>query len=67
MDRWFPISGGNDFGIIKSRVLELVVLLSRAALEGGADVEQIFGLNYRYMNKIHSFTKIEETGTRYIP
>lgn len=53
-------SSGNDFDIIKSRVLELVVLLSRAALEGGADVEQIFGLNYRYINKIHSFTKIEE-------
>jgi hypothetical protein len=60
MDQWFPISSGNDFDIIKSRVLELVVLLSRAALEGGADVEQIFGLNYRYMNKIHSFTKISE-------
>ena len=28
-------SSGNDFEIIKSRVLELVVLLSRAALKGG--------------------------------
>ncbi|MCK5196962.1 MAG: PocR ligand-binding domain-containing protein, partial [Spirochaetales bacterium] len=53
-------SSGNDFKIIKSRVLELVVLLSRAALKGGADVEQIFGLNYQYLNKIHSFTKVEE-------
>ncbi len=53
-------SSGNDFDIIKSRVLELVVLLSRAALEGGADVEQIFGMNYKYLNSIHSFTKVEE-------
>lgn len=53
-------SSGNDFKIIKSRVLELVVLLSRAALKGGADVEQIFGLNYQYLNKIHSFAKVEE-------
>ena len=53
-------SSGNDFEVIKSRVLELVVLLSRAALEGGADVEQIFGLNYQYLNRIHSFTKVEE-------
>ncbi|MCP4727159.1 MAG: helix-turn-helix domain-containing protein [bacterium] len=53
-------SSGNNFEIIKSRVLELVVLLSRAALEGGADVEQIFGLNYQYLSKIHSFSTVED-------
>ncbi|MCF6334930.1 MAG: PocR ligand-binding domain-containing protein [Spirochaetales bacterium] len=53
-------SSGNKFEIIKSRVLELVVLLSRAALEGGADVEQIFGLNYRLLNNIHNYTTVEE-------
>lgn len=53
-------SSGNNFEVIKSRVLELVVLLSRAALEGGADVEQIFGLNYQYLSRIHNFTKVEE-------
>ncbi|MCK5675096.1 MAG: PocR ligand-binding domain-containing protein, partial [Spirochaetales bacterium] len=53
-------SSGNNFEIIKSRILELVVLLSRAALEGGADVEQIFGLNFQYLNKIHSFSTVEE-------
>lgn len=50
----------KNFEIVKSRVLELVVLLSRAALEGGAEVEQIFGMNYKYINKIHSFTTVEE-------
>ncbi len=53
-------SSNKDFGIVKSRVLELVVLLSRAALEGGADIEQIFGLNYQYLNKIHSFTTVDD-------
>ncbi|MDK2811226.1 MAG: two-component system, response regulator YesN [Petroclostridium sp.] len=53
-------STGGNFEIIKARVLELVVLLSRAALEGGADVEQIFGLNYKYLNQIHAFKTVEE-------
>ncbi|MGI6777080.1 MAG: helix-turn-helix transcriptional regulator [Acetivibrionales bacterium] len=35
-------------------------MLSRAALEGGADVEQIFGLNYKYLSEIHSFSTVEE-------
>ena len=55
----FFATGGN-FEVIKARVLELIVLLSRAAMEGGADVEQIFGLNYRYLNEIHNFRTVEE-------
>ena len=45
---------------MQARVIELVVLLSRAAIRGGADVEQIFGLNYTYLNKINSFRNIDE-------
>ncbi|MFW5712099.1 MAG: AraC family transcriptional regulator [Spirochaetia bacterium] len=48
-------SAGKDFEMVKSRVMELVVLLSRAAMEGGADTEQIFGLNYTYLSQVHSF------------
>lgn len=55
----FFFTGGN-FDVIKARVLEIIVLLSRAALEGGADVEQIFGLNYKYLNEIHGFRTVEE-------
>ena len=51
---------GGSFDVIKARVLELIVLLSRAALEGGADVEQIFGLNFKYTSEIHGFRTIEE-------
>jgi len=53
-------SSGGDFPVIKSRILELVVLLSRAALEGGADIELIFGLNYKYLSEIHEFYTVEE-------
>ncbi len=53
-------SSNKNFEIVKSRVLELIVLLSRAALEGGADIEQIFGLNYQYINKIHTFSTVDE-------
>ncbi len=53
-------SAGADVEVIKSRVLELVILLSRAAVEGGADVEQIFGINYRYIVHVRSLTTFEE-------
>lgn len=53
-------SSGANFDVIKSRVLELVVLLSRAALSGGADIEVIFGLNYRFLSEIHNFNTVEE-------
>lgn len=53
-------SSGKDFEVIKARTLELVVLLSRAALEGGADSEEIFGLNFNYLSEIHHFRKVEE-------
>ena len=46
--------------IVKTRVLELIVLLSRAAMEGGADAEQIFGLNFKYINEINDFESVEE-------
>lgn len=52
-------SSGQNFEIIKSRILELVVLLSRAAMDGGANVEQIFGLNYNYLKEINQFKNIE--------
>ena len=52
-------ASGGDIKVIRARVLELVVLLSRAAVRGGADAEQIFGMNYQYINRINSFTSVE--------
>jgi len=51
---------GADFSLIRARVLELVVLLSRAALAGGADPELIFGMNYRFQDEIRRFHTVEE-------
>ena len=49
-----------EFGVIKSRVLELIVLLSRSAIEGGADTEQIFLLNNGYIEEINKFDTVEK-------
>lgn len=55
---FFSSSGSLD--VMRARVIELVVLLSRAAIKGGADVQQIFGLNYTYLSKIQTFRNIDE-------
>ena len=35
-------------------------MLSRAAIEGGADTEEIFGLNHNYLLDIDKFTNIDQ-------
>ena len=54
------LKSGVSFEVVKARVLELIVVLSRAALEGGADINQIFGLNYKYLNEINNFRTVED-------
>ena len=39
----------HELDTIKLRVQELVVLLSRAAIDGGASIDEIIGLNDRYL------------------
>jgi AraC-like DNA-binding protein/ligand-binding sensor protein len=53
-------STGNDFELVKARVQELTVLLSRAAIEGGAGTVEIFGLNHQYLSEINNYKTIEE-------
>lgn len=53
-------SSGMDFHIIRARIMELTVLLSRAAIEGGADASEIFGLDFRYLSEINDYTTVEE-------
>ncbi len=52
-------SNGN-LKIIKARVLELIVILSRAAIEGGAGIQQIFNLNNDYIAEIEGFQTLEK-------
>ena len=54
------IATGANFNLVKARVLELVVVLSRAALHGGADTNRIFGMNYTYLNQINKFDSINQ-------
>jgi len=51
---------GDEISVIRARAMELVVLLSRAAVQGGADTEQVFGLNYRYLKEIDDLDSIEQ-------
>ena len=45
---------------IKSYIRDLLVLMSRAAIDGGADVDEIFNLCYRYESEVNTFTGPEE-------
>jgi two-component system response regulator YesN len=42
------LQAGGDLEILRSRVVELTVLLSRASLKGGANIDAVLGLNYSY-------------------
>ena len=57
------LCSGGSMEAIKSRVTELIVLLSRAAIAGGAGTSEIFGLNDDYLNEIHQFKTMDELNT----
>lgn len=45
---------------IKARVVELVVLLSRATIDAGADIREVFLSNTNYFHDIEQFTSLED-------
>ena len=53
-------TSGHRFDIIKFRGLELMVLLSRAAAESGASVEEVLGLNYRFLKRFQELETQED-------
>ncbi len=55
----FFCSGGS-FEYIKARIIELVVILSRAAIEGGADISEVFGLNRDYISDVQHFSSLDD-------
>ena len=55
----FFCSGGR-FDDIKARITELVVILSRAAIEGGANISEVFGLNRDYLSDIQAFESLDD-------
>lgn len=50
---------GNKFSLVKSKAIELMVVLARAAIEVGADLEIIFGLEYTYLERINDVKNIK--------
>lgn len=51
---------GANFEYIKARALELTVMLSRSAVEAGANLEMMFGFNYMYLNEIGSIGDVND-------
>lgn len=51
---------GGDKTLIKSRVLELASLTSRAAVEGGADAEQVINSLNTFEDKLQRIDRVEE-------
>lgn len=51
---------GMNFEIIKVRVIELIVIISRAAIEAGAEAKELLGLNYSYLTDLNIVADTEE-------
>jgi two-component system response regulator YesN len=55
----FLHSSGN-MELIKARILELVIVISRAAVEGGASLDKLLGLNYGFISELASKDRFED-------
>jgi two-component system response regulator YesN len=51
---------GMNFEIIKVRLIELVVIICRAAIEAGGGAKELLGLNYSYLTDLNKATDLEE-------
>ena len=53
-------SSSFDLDTIKTRVIELVVILSRATIDAGADIREVFLSNTNYLQEIEQFSSLED-------
>ncbi|MCL2096657.1 MAG: AraC family transcriptional regulator [Oscillospiraceae bacterium] len=53
-------SSANNLDVIKVRAMELSVMISRAALDGGADQSKIFDINIKFLSEFFNYKTIEE-------
>lgn len=51
---------GMNFEVIKVRIIELIVIISRAAIEAGVGAHELLGLNYSYLTELNKVTDLEE-------
>ncbi len=49
-----------DVAVIKARVLELVVMLSRSAVEVGASLNVLLGMNYHFISELSELVSFED-------
>ncbi|MGI6239529.1 MAG: AraC family transcriptional regulator [Christensenellales bacterium] len=54
------LAAGNDLSRIRSRVIELLVLISRAAVDGGANIEYALQLNHNYIQSLHATKNLDK-------
>lgn len=48
-----------DFDTIKSRTIEIIVILSRAIIKSGAEASEIFSLNSGFIRQVENFNDID--------
>lgn len=53
-------SSANNLDVIKVKAMELSVMISRAALDGGADQSKIFDINIKFLSEFFNYGTIEE-------
>ncbi len=53
------VSNNNNLEAIKPRITELIVVISRAAVDAGADINEIFLINENFTQNIEEFTSLE--------
>lgn len=51
---------GSSMEVMKARLLELVVVASRAAVEGGANLDRLLGINLRSLQQLNNCTDFEQ-------
>jgi AraC-like DNA-binding protein/ligand-binding sensor protein len=54
------LTAGNDLTRIRTRVTELLVLMSRAAVDGGADVEYALQLSHNHIGALQSMRDLDK-------
>ncbi len=54
------ISNDENIEAIKPRIMELIIVISRAAVDAGANVNEIFLVNDNFSSNIDGFTNIED-------
>lgn len=54
------LASGGDISTIKARINELLVLMSRAAIDGGAEMEYTLRLNQRYISQLQGMNDLDK-------